>query len=371
MAPKRTNRQPSLLELAPDDADPAGEEHALQDDRPRTADGEPRPAPTTVSGSPTTVADLDRTESERPGVGGWASYAERFARFRVGGAPGPRDGVPANSHTARALARRNSGPGLFDSAPVEPESAPVEELNRPQAEPTPSLKRYPNQMVRGPSLLDEGSEEPLSPDFEPEAGPTRAPPAPAVAPQFSPGEKGKARHLLAAIRTLQAIEREKRPATADEQEALAQFPGFGPVALSLFPNPVTGHYKDTGWQLLGEELRALLTPTDYASAKRTTFSAFYTSLIVIVAIHSALGRLGVPDDALVLEPGCGSGNFLTSAEDGLLVSLDRKGAVDLPFIESLYGKPPDMIVAELGVHRVTVSEWIRAHHAAGPMPSPH
>lgn len=112
---------------------------------------------------------------------------------------------------------------------------------------------------------------------------------------------------------MQAIEREKRPATADEQEILAQFPGFGPVALSLFPNPVTGHYQDAGWQILGDELLALLTPTEYASAKRTTFSAFYTSPIVIAAIHSALGRLGVPDDALVLEPGCGSGNFLALA----------------------------------------------------------
>ena len=112
---------------------------------------------------------------------------------------------------------------------------------------------------------------------------------------------------------MQTVEREKRPATADEQVALAKFPGFGPVALSLFPDPVTGQFKDAGWQILGDELQSLLTPAEYASAKRTTFSAFYTSPIVISAIHSALGRLGVPDDALVLEPGCGSGNFLALA----------------------------------------------------------
>ena len=84
------------------------------------------------------------------------------------------------------------------------------------------------------------------------------------------GEKAKARDLLAAIRTLQRIEQEQRPATPDERQSLARYPGFGPVALSLFPNPVTGRYKDDSWRALGEELRALLSPEEYASAKRTT-----------------------------------------------------------------------------------------------------
>ena len=124
------------------------------------------------------------------------------------------------------------------------------------------------------------------------------------------GEKAKARDLLAAIRTLQRIEQEQRPATPDERQALARFPGFGPVALSLFPNPATGRYKDDSWRALGEELRALLSPEEYASAKRTTYTAYYTSPLVIRCMHRALARLGVPQDATVLEPGCGSGNFM-------------------------------------------------------------
>jgi N12 class adenine-specific DNA methylase len=83
------------------------------------------------------------------------------------------------------------------------------------------------------------------------------------------------------------------------------------VALSIFPDPVTGAYKDTSWQALGEELKSLLSEEEYASAKKTTFNAFYTSPTVITAMQSALARLGVPDNALVLEPGCGTGNFLT------------------------------------------------------------
>ncbi|VTS00593.1 dna methylase : Helicase, C-terminal OS=Blastopirellula marina DSM 3645 GN=DSM3645_28052 PE=4 SV=1: Methyltransf_26: SNF2_N [Gemmata massiliana] len=115
---------------------------------------------------------------------------------------------------------------------------------------------------------------------------------------------------MTAIRTLQRVEAEARPATTEERAALARFGGFGPVALSLFPNPATGRYKDESWAALGAELQTLLAPEEYASAKRTTFNAFYTSPTVITAMHAALTRLGVPDDALVLEPGCGTGNFL-------------------------------------------------------------
>ena len=144
------------------------------------------------------------------------------------------------------------------------------------------------------------------------------PPAPAF-PQGAPtlraasGEKAKARAILAAIRTLQAIEQSQRPATPEEHAVLARFPGFGPVALGIFPDPVTGQYKDASWQQLGEQLQGRLTPEDYASARRTTFTAFYTSPVVIQAIHAVLRHLGVPPDATVLEPGCGIGNFIALA----------------------------------------------------------
>ena len=65
------------------------------------------------------------------------------------------------------------------------------------------------------------------------------------------GEKAKARDIIAAIRTLKAIEQERRPATPEEKQILSRFSGFGPVALSIFPDPVTGKYKDPGWQAIG------------------------------------------------------------------------------------------------------------------------
>jgi N12 class adenine-specific DNA methylase len=88
------------------------------------------------------------------------------------------------------------------------------------------------------------------------------------------------------------------------------------VALSIFPNPITGKYKDAGWQSLGEELKTLLTPDEYDSAKRTTFNAFYTSPAVIASIHDAIARLGIPDNATILEPGCGIGNFMGGGRGG-------------------------------------------------------
>jgi N12 class adenine-specific DNA methylase len=140
------------------------------------------------------------------------------------------------------------------------------------------------------------------------------------------GEKAKARDILTAIRTLQQIEQEDRPATDEERELLSRFGGVGPVALGLFPDPLTGHYKDQVWQTLGEELRSLLSDAEYESARRTTFNAFYTAPAVVTAIHQALDQLGVPAQALVLEPGCGVGRFMREADPGkrfIGVELDQ------------------------------------------------
>jgi N12 class adenine-specific DNA methylase len=77
---------------------------------------------------------------------------------------------------------------------------------------------------------------------------------------------------------------------------------------------------------LGEELKTLLSPPEYESAKRTTFNAFYTSPTVIAAIYEAISRLGVPTNATILEPGCGTGNFMSQGGEGMRfigVEMDR------------------------------------------------
>jgi len=65
------------------------------------------------------------------------------------------------------------------------------------------------------------------------------------------GAKAKARDLLATIWKLKALEEAQRPATPDERQALAGFPGFGIVVLGILPDPVSGRSKDAGWQQLG------------------------------------------------------------------------------------------------------------------------
>ena len=116
-------------------------------------------------------------------------------------------------------------------------------------------------------------------------------------PTSASGEKAKARDIIAAIRTLKAIEQEQRPATPDERQALARFGGFGPVALSIFPDPVTGRYKDAGWQALGEELAIAAVAARNTTAPNARPSTPSTPRpIVIAAMHEALARLGVPAD---------------------------------------------------------------------------
>lgn len=89
---------------------------------------------------------------------------------------------------------------------------------------------------------------------------------------------------------------------------------------------MTRRYKDSGWQVLGEELRGLLTSEEYDSAKQTTFCAFYTSPVIMTGIHDAIARLGIPVGATILEPGCGVGNFMSQGERGhhfIGVEMDR------------------------------------------------
>jgi N12 class adenine-specific DNA methylase len=131
---------------------------------------------------------------------------------------------------------------------------------------------------------------------------------------YSTGEKARGRDIIAALRTLNEIE--GREPTETERAILRRFPGFGCVALSIFPDPKTGQFRE-GWEQTGRELQELLTEDEYASARRTTFNAFYTSPLVMRAAFAGLERLGLPAGALVLEPGCGAGGFMGAAPSGM------------------------------------------------------
>ena len=103
---------------------------------------------------------------------------------------------------------------------------------------------------------------------------------------------------LGAIRTLKAVEAENRSATAEEQTVLAQYVGWG--GLAGFFDEKNSRYA---------ELKDLLTDAEYAAARESTLTAFYTPPVVIRSIYAALGQMGFTQGN-ILEPACGIGNFL-------------------------------------------------------------
>jgi len=103
---------------------------------------------------------------------------------------------------------------------------------------------------------------------------------------------------LDAIRTLKTVEAESRAATAEEQAVLAQYVGWG--GLADFFDEKNPRYV---------ELKELLTDAEYAAARESTLTAFYTPPVVIRGIYAALGQMGFTQGN-ILEPACGIGNFL-------------------------------------------------------------
>ena len=103
---------------------------------------------------------------------------------------------------------------------------------------------------------------------------------------------------LNAIRALKTVEAENRTATAEEQAVLAQYVGWG--GLADFFDEKNARYG---------ELKDLLTDAEYAAARESTLTAFFTPPVVIRGIYAALGQMGFTQGN-ILEPSCGIGNFL-------------------------------------------------------------
>ena len=135
--------------------------------------------------------------------------------------------------------------------------------------------------------------------------------------QLARGWPARARDNVAAIELSKQIENEGRSATAEEQERLLRFIGFGATELAqnAFPLPGADGFR-AGWEEIGQALADATTPTEFAALKRATQYAHFTPEPMIRAIWRAAQRLGFTAGR-VLEPGMGTGLFFALMPAGL------------------------------------------------------
>lgn len=114
--------------------------------------------------------------------------------------------------------------------------------------------------------------------------------------------KEKVKRNIEAIKLLHKLEDENRLANFEEQNLLSKYVGWGGL-------PDVFDESKTNWSKEYYELKELLTDEEYKSARASTLTAFYTPPVVINAIYNTLKNMGV-EQANILEPSCGIGNFL-------------------------------------------------------------
>ena len=126
------------------------------------------------------------------------------------------------------------------------------------------------------------------------------------------GPKQKFARNIEAIQTLRTLEQEHRGATAEEQQVLAQYVGWGGLADAFDPNK-------ENWSAEYTQLKELLTEEEYAAARASTLNAHYTSPVVIRAIYNAVEKMGF-QSGNILEPSMGIGNFFGMLPDSMASS---------------------------------------------------
>ena len=124
------------------------------------------------------------------------------------------------------------------------------------------------------------------------------------------GAKTKFKANIEAIRLLQTLDAEQRQATAEEQEVLSRYVGWGGI-------PQAFDEKNADWAKEYAELKSLLPADEYSEARASTLNAFYTSPTVIKAMYEALSNMGL-SKGNVLEPSCGVGNFMGLVPESIL-----------------------------------------------------
>ena len=150
------------------------------------------------------------------------------------------------------------------------------------------------------------------------------------------GPKQKFARNIEAIRTLFKLEEEHRGATAEEQQVLSQYVGWGGLADAFDPG------KDN-WAKEYAELKGLLSEDEYAAARSSTLNAHYTSPVVIRSIYDAVEKMGF-QSGNILEPSMGVGNFFGMLPDTMADS--RLYGVEL---DSITGRIAKMLYPQADI----------------------
>ena len=245
----------------------------------------------------------------------------------------------------------------FDKDSVSLQDVALAEMRMPvfRQEPLAVVRELYEQEQTEPELSDEELDElPISavmdgkvqtfPDAAALDEALNAEPAPEPAGNFritddhlgEGGAKQKYARNIEAIRTLFKLEQEHRGATAEEQQVLSQYVGWGGLSDAFDPG------KDS-WAKEYTELKGLLSEDEYAAARSSTLNAHYTSPVVIRAIYDAVEKMGFKSGN-ILEPSMGVGNFFGMLPDGMADS--RLYGVEL---DSITGRIAKMLYPQADI----------------------
>ena len=162
------------------------------------------------------------------------------------------------------------------------------------------------------------------------------------------GKKERFRRNIMAIQLLKKCQEENRFATPEEQIILSKYVGWGGI-------PEAFDERNSAWSTEYLELSSVLTPDEYAAARESTLTAFYTPPEVITAIYKAMDQMGFKEGNL-LEPSCGIGNFIgmlpQSMQDSKVYGIELD-TISAGIAQQLYQKSS---IAAQGFEEVNVPD---------------
>lgn len=240
-------------------------------------------------------------------------------------------------------ARSHSGPAPDTDAPAQ-DAAGQTQAERDDAD---EVERDEAGKASGDAAASAPAEPDVA-DAAAEVGSVRADgpnAAPVAARPFRPhdqqdlapaGELGKLRANLAALRTLRQLQAAARPATPEEQQVLARWAGWGavPAVFDEHPSQQQDH-RNREIAEARDELLGMLSEQEYRAARRTVLFAHYTDAAIVSEVWRAVEGLGFTGGT-VLEPGCGSGNFIGLAPDAAWMVGVEQEPVSAEIAAALY-----------------------------------